>query len=110
MSLEVRIVRCGIFVETWSLDDILEHAAHIAINIGDAELTALYTLDDLIDLCGLSGLHQVVAGLNLGDGGQTFADTNPVGHHDTLIAPILTQNLGEQIVITHRELSVHLII
>ena len=43
-------------------------------------------------------------------GGQSLADTDPVSHHDTLEAPVLTEDLGEQIVIAHRELTVDLVV
>ena len=97
-------------MEAWSLNDILEHAAHVAVNIGYVELAILNGIDNLLHLCGLSGLHQVVAGMHLAGCGKALADTNPVGHHDALIAPILTQNLGQQVVVTHRVLAVYLII
>ena len=110
MSLEVGGVRSRIFVETRGLHDIFEHAAHIAIYVGDVEAAVLHTVDDLLYLSRLTGLHQVVAGMHLTGGGQTFADTDPVGHNDTLESPVLTKNLGEQIVVTHRELTIHLVI
>ena len=110
MGLKIRLIGIRILMETGRLDDILQHVAHITVHIGHAELTALHTLDDLLHLCWLSWLHQVVACMHLRDGWQAFANTNPVGHHNTLIAPIFTQNLGQQVVITHRELTVHLII
>ena len=110
MGLEVGSVRGGILVEARGLDDVFEHAAHVAIHILDVELAFFHTLDDLLYLSGLSGLHEVVAGLHFTDGGQTCADANPVGHHDAFKAPVLTQDLRQQVVVAHRELAVHLII
>ena len=110
MGLEVGTVGGGVFVETRCLDDVFEHAAHVAVDILDIELAALHALDDFLGLGRLSGLHEVVAGLHLSGGGQTFADTDPVGHHDALEAPVVAQDLGEQVVVTHRELAVDLVI
>ena len=110
MSLEVGGVAGWILVETGRLDDVLEHATHIAVDIGDGEGSVLHTSDDLFYLSGLTRLHEVVACLYLTDGGQTFADANPVGHDDTLETPVVAEDLGEQVVVTHRELTVHLII
>ena len=110
MSLEVGGVAGWILVETGRLDDVLEHATHIAVDIGDGEGSVLHTSDDLFYLSGLPRLHEVVACLYLADGGQTFADANPVGHDDTLEAPVVAEDLCEQVVVTHRELTVHLII
>ena len=110
MSLKVWLVGIGIIFEAGCLDDILQHTTHIAVNILHAEFATLHAFDYLLYLSGLSWFHQVVASMNLIDSGQTIADTNPVGHHDTLIAPILTQNFRQQVVITHRELTIYLII
>ena len=110
MSLEVGIVAGGIFVEAGSLDDVFQHAAHVAVDIGDIEFAILHTIDDFLYLCRLSGFHQVVAGMYLADGGQSLTDTNPVSHDNTLEAPVVTQDLRQQVVVTHRELAVDLII
>ena len=110
MGLEVWIVRGGILVETGCLDDVFQHTANVAIHIGDIELAAVHTLDDLLNLGWLSWFHEIVACLYFRDGGQTIANANPVCHHNTFIAPVLTQNLRQQVEVTHRELSVHLII
>ncbi len=110
MDLEIGFVGIGIIVEARRLDDIFQYTTHIAVNILHAEFATLHAFDYLLYLSGLSWFHQVVASMNLIDSGQSIADTNPVGHHDTLIAPILTQNLRQQVVITHRELTIYLII
>ena len=110
MGHKVGIVRGRILLEAWGLHDILQHATHVTIHIGDVELSALYTLDNLVHLCRLSWLHQIVTGLYLSDGRQTFANTNPVGHHDTLKAPVLAQDLGQQVAVTHRVLTVNLVV
>ena len=92
MSLEVGLVGIGIIFEAGRLDNILQHTTYIAVNVLHTEFTTLHALDNLLSLGGLAWFHQVVASMYLVDGGQTIADTNPVGHHDTLIAPILAQN------------------
>ena len=110
MGLEVGSVRGGVFVDTRGLDDVFKHTTHVAVDILDIELATLHTLDDLLGLSGLSGFHEIVASLYLTCGGQTFADANPVGHDDALETPVVAQNLGEQVVVAHRELTVDLVI
>ena len=94
MGYEVGIVRGRVLAEAGCLHDVFQHAAYVAVDIGNVELATLHTFDNLLYLGGLSRLHEVVAGLHLGNGGQSFADAYPVGHHDTLIAPVVTQDLG----------------
>ena len=84
--------------------------AHVAIHVGDGKFTVLHTVDDLLHLCGLSGFHEVVAGLYLADGGQTLANANPVGHHNALKAPVVTQDAGQQVVIAHGVQTVNLVV
>ena len=110
MGLEVGGVRGGILQEARGLDDVLEHAAHVAVDIGNIELAFLHALDDLFDLCGLSRLHEVVACMYLTDGWQALADADPVGHHDALVSPVVTQDFREQVVIAHGVLAVHLVV
>ena len=110
MSLEIRSVGSGILVETWGLHDIFEHTTYITINISNVKTTILNTIDDLLNLGGLTWFHQVVACMNLTSSRQSLTDSDPVGHDDTLESPVLTKNLSKQIVVAHRELTVHLII
>ena len=110
MGLEIRIIRGGILLEAWGLHDVFEHTTYIAVDIFNIELATLDTLDNLFNLCGLSRLHEVVASVYLTNRRQAFANTNPVGHHDAFITPILTQNLCEQVVIAHRILTIYLVI
>ena len=110
MSREIGFVGSRIFAETGGLHNILQHAAHIAVNILDIQGSLLHTFYDFIYLLLLSGLHQVITGMHLTDGGQPVANTNPVGHHHSLISPVVTQNLGQQVVITHGIGSVHLVV
>ena len=110
MGLEVGIVAGGIVAEAGCLHDVLQHTAHVAVDIGDVELAVLHTGDDLLHLLGLSWFHQVVAGMYLADGGQTVADANPVGHHDAFEAPVVAQDLCQQVVVAHRILAVDLVV
>ena len=97
-------------MEAGRLDDIFEHMAHVAVDILDIELAFLHALDDFFDLGGLTGLHEVVASMYLAGSGKTFADANPVGYHDTLVPPIVAQDLGEQVVVAHGEFAIDLVI
>ena len=110
MCLEIRSIRCRILVETRGLHDIFEHTTHITIHIGDVETTILNTIDDLLYLSGLTWFHQIVTCMDFTGGGQSFTNSDPVGHDDTLESPVLTENLGKQVVVAHRELTIHLII
>ena len=110
MSLQVRLVGVRILIEAWRLHDILQHAAHVAVHILDIQLTILHTGNDFLHLGRLSGFHEVITCINLSDGGQTLTNTNPVSHHDTFIAPVVTQNLRQQVVVTHRILTIDFVI
>ena len=101
MSREIRLVGGGILAETRCLNDIFQHTAYIAVYISDGEFAVLHTVDDLLHLGRLSGFHEIVAGLYLTDGGESLTDTNPVCHHDTLIAPVITEDTGQQVAVTH---------
>ena len=46
----------------------------------------------------------------LSGGLKSLADADPVSHHDTLIAPVVAKDLGEQVVVAHREFAVDLVI
>ena len=110
VGLEVGGVRGRILVETGGLHDIFEHTAHVAIHISHIEFTLFHTFDNLIDLCWLSGFHQIVACMYLANRGKSLADANPVGHHDAFKSPVVAQDLREQVMITHRVLTIHLVI
>ena len=110
MSLEVGGIAGGILVEARGFDDVLKHAAHVTIDIGDVETTVFYTVDDLLYLSRLTRFHEIIACLYLTGGGQSLADADPVGHHDSFEAPVVTEDLGEQVVVAHRELAVDLVI
>ena len=110
MSLQVGLVGCRIVVEAGCLDDILQHAAYVTVYVGHVEFATLHTSNDFLHLCRLSGLHEVVASLHLGNGGQALANTNPVGHHNTLVAPVFTQDFCQEVVVTHRKLAIDLVI
>ena len=101
MCFEVRIVRGRIFVETGSLHDIFQHTTYITIYISDIEFTTLHTLDDFLYLCRLSWFHQVIASMYLINSRQSLSNTNPVSHHNTLKAPVITQDTCQQVVVTH---------
>ena len=110
VGLEVGRVRGGVVQETRRLDDVFEHTAHVAVDVGHVELSTLHAFDDLLDLCGLSRFHQVVTGLYLSDGEKSLTDADPVGHHDALEAPVIAQDLRQKVVVAHRELVIDLVV
>ena len=81
-------VREGGIIRTGYSEEI-DRLRDIAVNVSDGEFAILYALDDFLNLSGLTGLHEVVTSLYLTGGGQTFTDADPVGHHNTLIAPVI---------------------
>ena len=86
-----------------------EHT-YSANQMSDGERAVFHTCHYLFCLSLLTWFHEVVASLYLADGGQTFANANPVGHHDTLVAPVLTQDAGEQVAVAHRVFAVDLVV
>ena len=106
MCLKVRLIGGRIVLETGCLDNILQHAAHVTVDILHRQSATIHAIDNLLHLCWLSWFHQVVACLHLSDGLESLADANPVGHHDALIAPVVAQDAGEQVAIAHRVLAV----
>ena len=99
MRLQVRLVGELVALEAWRLDDVCQHVAHVAVYILDVQTTSLYCLHDVLSLGRIARHHQVVAGCNLLLGGQLVALANPVGHHDTLVAPLVAQDGGQQVLV-----------
>ena len=110
MSFQVGFVCGGELMEARCLHDILQHAAHVSVDVGDVERTVLHALHNLVGLLLLPRLQQVVAGMHLIRGLQSLANANPVGHHDALIPPVVAQDLREQVVVSHRVLTVDLVV
>ena len=97
-------------METWGFNNVFKHTTDITINISNSKFAFLDTLDNFLNLFLLSWFHQVVSSIYFGDGFQTIANTNPVGHHDSFITPIITKDFCKQIMTSLGKLSVNNIV
>ena len=100
MSLQIGLVREFITLEAWGLDDILQHATHIAVDVLDIQTTSLHSTDNILSLGGIARHHQVVACADFLLGGQLRTLAYPVGHHNAFKAPLITKDGTEHILIT----------
>ena len=99
-----------IALKTWRLDDILQHATHVLVNILHIQATSLHGLNDVVSLSRITWRHEVVASLHLHFCGQIMTLTYPVSHHNALVAPVVAQNGSQEVFVTLGIESVHLII
>ena len=94
MSLEVRSVGVFVPLEARSLENHLQNTVHVAVKHLLVELSLLYALKNLGVLLRTSRLQHVVACLHLSHGILT---AKPVGHHHPLVAPLIAQGNGLQL-------------
>ncbi len=99
MCLEVGLVAERVLAEARCLDNILQHATHVAIHILDVELALFDGLDDVLSLSRIARHEQIVARLHLIGDGQISALADPVGHDNALETPVIAEHLGEQVVV-----------
>ena len=107
MGLQIRLVGILIVLEGRSLHDVVQHVADVAVDILDLEGAVLDTGDDAVDLILVARFHQVVAGPCGLDRTGLVA---PVGHDDTLVAPLVAEDTGEQVVLLLGVLAVELVV
>ncbi len=107
VGFQVRFVGIPVALETRRTDNVFQHVTHITVEFGLRDAAILDTGDDAFDLIFHTGFHQVVAGLDGGHGPLLVA---PVGHHDALETPFVTQDGGQQIVALLRKLAVELVV
>ena len=99
MSLQVWLTTIFISLESRSLHDIFEHAANIAIYILDIQLAILYGINNILHLCWITRHHQVVASLNFLFQRKIGTLTNPVSLYDSLISPVVAENIGKEVLV-----------
>ena len=99
MRFQIGLVAELIATETWGLDDVFEHAAHIQVDVFDVKFSVLHTIDDVLCLCGITRGEQVVACFYLIDGVEplSLSSVNPVSHDDATEPPVSTENICEQL-------------
>ena len=107
MSCQIRLVGELVASEAGSADDVFQHVADVAVEVGLRNGAVLDALDDALDLRICAGLHQVVLG---NDGLHGAFLVTPVGHHDAVEAPFLAEDGGEQLAVLLGELTVHLVV
>ena len=90
-----------------SADDVLQHLAYVAVQVGLCKGTVLDGFDYALDLVGHAGLHEVVACVYRGYGALFVA---PVGHDYAAEAPLVTQDGGEQALALLCKLAVDLVV
>ena len=78
------------------LHHVFQHAAHVAVDVFHLDGAVLCSLHDGIYLLGIARRQQVVAGSHLTVG---MAGSGPVGHHDALESPFVTQDGGQQFLV-----------
>ena len=94
VSLEVGLVRILITLETWTLLNKVQNTLNIAIQVGLGQFAALHASYDTVELLGLTRLQHVVAGPHLLG---TILTAKPVGHHGSLVAPLIAQDSGNKV-------------
>ena len=99
MCFQIGLVAELIAAETWGLDDILEHAAHVTIDILDVEFAVLHAIDDVFYLRGKARGEQIVACFYLIDGVESLplSFVNPVSHYYATEPPVGTENICKQV-------------
>ena len=110
MSLQVWLTTIFISLESRSLHDIFEHTANIAVHILDIQLAILYCINNILHLSWITRHHQVVASLNFLFQRKVGTLTNPVGLHDSLISPVVAENIGQESLVALGINTVNLII
>ncbi len=93
MRLEVGVVTVLIITEVGSLHDILQHTAHRCIKVGHGEAAVLQHQADVLQLHLIARLQIVYACLYLRGRVPLLY---PIGHHDTVKSPLVTQDGGQQ--------------
>ena len=107
MGLEVGGVAVLVALEMRSLHDVLQHPLHVPVEVGLGKFAALHCVDQPPDLGLVAGHHQVVAG---GRGLHGALLAAPVGHHDTVEAPLVAQDPGQQVIALLGIFSVELVV
>ena len=89
MSLEVGLV--GVFVSliARTLLNEVQDALDIAVQISLCQFTTLYTSHDTVELLCLTRLQHVITSPHLLG---TVLTAKPVGHHGSLIAPLIAED------------------
>ena len=94
MCLQVGFVRILIPLITGTLLYEVEDTLHVPIEVCLSEFPALHASHNRVELSLFTWLQHIITSPHLH---STILSTKPVGHHGTLIAPLITQNSLHQI-------------
>ena len=89
MCLQVGFVGILITLITGTLLNEVEDTAHITVEVGLSKFAALHTSHDRVELLILTRLKHVITSPHLQG---TILTAKPVGHHGSLVAPLITQD------------------
>ena len=96
MGFQIRIVGVFVTLETRGFHNVGEDIAYAGVHIFNGQGALVDSVHDLADEHVHTGFQQVVDGMNLLHG---LAGAGPVGHHNALEAPLVTQDGGEQLAV-----------
>ena len=77
---------------------------------GQFTLAILYSINNILHLSWITRHHQVVASLNFLFQRKVGTLTNPVGLHDSLISPVVAENIGKEPLVALRINTVDFVI
>ena len=107
MRLQVGFVAILIALVAWTLLDEVEDAAHVTVEVGLCEFATLHTSHDAVELLLLTRLQHIVTSPHLLG---TVLTTEPVGHHGSLVAPLITQDGLHEVLALRRVGAVDIVI
>ena len=104
VSGKVGLVVVLIPLKTLGLDDELKDAAYAGVKVFLCQLAALHGSDDVGTVLVQTRLQEVVASVDVGSAVRLATTANgihatkPVGHDETLEAPVVAEHGGQQII------------
>ena len=94
MSLEVGLVGELVAIELGSADDVLQHVAHVGVQLLLGDAAILHASDDAVDFGLVARLHEVVSGIS---GFHGAGLGTPVGHHDSVKSPLVAEDSCQKV-------------
>ena len=114
MRLEVGVVLILVTIEVRGLHYVVQDGSHTVVQVFLAQSSALHGILYVVNVVFAAWLQQVVAGMDVGcpvgksvkcrephaswvRPANGVASAAPVGHHHSLVSPLITQDGGEQV-------------
>ena len=104
MRGEVRLVVVLITLKALGPDDKLKDTTHAGVKVFLCQLAALHGSDDVGMVLVQTRLQEVVASVDVGSAVRLATTANgihttkPVGHDETLEAPVVAEHGGQQVI------------